>query len=131
MIEDTYLNVCKRCAKLGSVLEEPVQIPQKKNLDTYITNIQEINPDFKGIIKSARDAKKMTRKELAQAIGQKESVIARIEKGIRPTQQVVKKLEKVLDINLTYEEQEHKILVQKTEEITLGDVLEIRVRKKA
>lgn len=131
MIEDTYLNVCKRCAKLGSVLEEPVQIPQKKNLDIRITNIQEIVPNFKDIIKSARDKKKMTRKELAQAIGEKESVIIRAEKGIRPPKHVANKIEKTLGINLAYEEHDQKIFVQKIEEITLGDVLEIRVRKKA
>ncbi len=128
VIEDTYLNVCKRCAKLGSVLEEPVQVVPKKDFEIQVP---EIAPDFKDIIKSARSSRKMTRRELAERIGEKESVIARAEKGIRPPRHVANKLEKTLGISLAYEEHDQKILVQKTEEITLGDVLEIRVRKKA
>ncbi|MBS3053169.1 MAG: TIGR00270 family protein [Candidatus Aenigmarchaeota archaeon] len=128
VIEDTYLNVCKRCAKLGNVLEGPVQVVPKKDFEIHVP---EIAPDFKDMIKSARSSKQITRKELAERIGEKESVIARVEKGIRPPKHVASKLEKTLGIDLAYEEHDQKIFVQKTEEITLGDVLEIRVRKKA
>jgi len=127
-IEGTFLNVCKVCAKLGEVLKGETPQVQKKEPKIEIL---EIMPDFADKIRSAREDKKLTRKELAEKLREKEKVIARIEKGMRPTRQIAEKLEKVLGISLFYEEKTQKLQPVKTEAMTIGDIVEIRMKKKA
>ena len=91
---------------------------------------QSINPDFATIIKKAREAKKLTREQLANRINEKSSVIERVEKGMKPDEKFRRKLENALNIDMGYEEENVKITLKKAEDYTLGDAAQIRVRKK-
>ena len=91
---------------------------------------QAINPDFAAIIKEARETRKLTREQLAKRINEKVSVIERVEKGMRPDERLRKKLENALNIDMSYEEEKVRLAPQKSEEYTLGDAAQIRVRKK-
>ena len=94
-VEDAVLKVCKNCSPLGEVLQEaatviPKTVPRLEPV--------EIAPDFQNLVKTGMKEKKLSRKELAEKIKEKETVIERIERGMRPTKTVAEKLEKALDI---------------------------------
>lgn len=128
-IENALLSVCRKCAGLGKVLKDEAAPPARRQEPKIA--ITELIPDFPAAIRASREAQKITRKGLAQKIREKESVVARIENGMRPTEQLIGKLEKALGIALSYEEKEQKLPKVRTEELTVGDILEIRMRKRA
>ena len=124
------LNVCSSCVNFGtevkiqSAVQTRITRPQRE-----ITE-QAINPDFAAIIKKAREAKSLTRKQFANRINEKTSVIERVEKGMRPDARLRKKLESALDVYLGYQEESVQLKPQKSEEYTLGDAVQIRIRKR-
>lgn len=129
-VEGTVVSVCEDCAKMGERVFEskPVQMRERPKLTIEQTIIY---PDFANIVKQAREVKNLKREELAKYISEKISVIERIEKGNRPTDNTAKKLEKALDIQLLgYEEREYRQTTGKSEPLTLGDVVKIKQRKK-
>ena len=99
----------------------------------------EVVEDYPRRIREARERLGFTRELLARLVGEKESVIRRIEEGtLEPTVELARKLEKVLkikllvpasevveDLELEYESERPEL-----EELTLGDIVEIRERKK-
>lgn len=132
VIEGSHVYVCNNCSKHGEVVEEVKPIQRLTTVKQTITISEpQINPNFAYIIKDAREKTKMTRKELAKKIKEKESVIERIERGNTPEERVAIKLEKTLAIKiLGFEEQKVKLHQTRAQEITLGDVVEVRLKKK-
>ena len=128
MIEEALLNVCSACAKLGSEVKQEAPKPVKR---TYPLEELSIDPSFAVIIKAKREATGLSRGQLAQQIKERSSVIERIERGMRPTSDVAKKLEHALKIKiLGYEAAAAKLPKIKDIGITLGDIAEVRVRKR-
>ncbi|HDJ83577.1 MAG TPA: TIGR00270 family protein [Desulfurococcaceae archaeon] len=102
-----------------------------KLLETY-----EVVPDFAERIRRARNRLGWSTKILAEKVGEPESVIKRIEDGrLTPTIDMALRLEKVLRIKLLqpivedYEDLS-KYLGKPSSELTLGDIVNIRVREK-
>ncbi len=127
-IEDTVLNVCKKCSCLGTKIEER-ELVKTQQTQAKI-EISELVPDFPAKIKEAREKAGFSRTDLAQKIGVSASLVTRIEKGMRPTDKVVKKLEKELKITLFYKETITSIKTERVPEVTLGDVVQLRLKKK-
>ncbi len=129
IIEEALLNVCGKCLQLGKEInEETLTKPLKP-----VYPIQELtlDPSFAIIIKSKREALGFSRDQLASLIKEKSSVIERIEHGMRPTKDVAKKLEHALKVKiLGYKINEGKLQKTKETSITLGDVAELKVRKR-
>ncbi len=128
-IEGAMLNVCSSCVSFGT----EVKIEEKRTIPTVKTKeIPEdtINPEFARIIKQAREAKRLSREQLASRINEKVSVIERIERDMKPDERLRRKVENALDIDLSYEEEPVKMQSKITEDYTLGDAVQIRVRKK-
>ena len=127
-IEGAILNVCPTCLRFGSevrISSERKIIPKQKDI------IEDaINPDFSVIIKERRESLRLTREQLAKRINEKVSVIERVEHGMKPNTKLRKKLESALKIDLSYEEEKVRLAPQKSEEYTLGDAAQIRMRKK-
>lgn len=110
-----------------------MKIEEKRTVPTLKTKeIPEdtINPDFATLIRQAREAKRLSREQLASIINEKVSVIERIERGMKPDERLRRKVENALDIDLSYEEEPVKMQSKTTEDYTLGDAAQIRVRKK-
>ena|SRR3989338_4721291 len=129
-IESAVVDVCERCSRLGRVIVEkaepaPARIAVEKPPAELV-----LDPDFPKLIKEAREKKNLTRQQLAEKIKEKEAVLERIENGMRPTESIAKKLEKEIGVNLGYVEAVPKISPLKTKELTVGDVVEVRVRKR-
>ena len=101
-LRGTRMMVCSKCNKYG------VDVPQ-----TYLPNVKktvafegdedsfEFAENYSKLIQKARQQKGLKRKELAMKINESESYISKVEAGkIKPTEKVVKKLEKFLGIKI-------------------------------
>ncbi len=103
----------------------------KRMLESY-----EVVPDYASRIRSARQRLGWTTRILAEKVGEPESVIKRIEDGrLMPTIDMAMRLEKVLKIKLLQPvvedvEELSKYTGRVDTELTLGDIANIRVRKK-
>jgi len=129
-VEGTVVSVCEDCSGMGHRVHESKPVPMREKPKLSIDQTI-INPDFANIVKNARESKNLKREDLAKQINEKVSVIERIERSSRPTDSTAKKLEKALGIHLLgYEEAEYKEMKTGSEDITLGDVVKIKQRKK-
>ena len=97
-VEGTFLEVCPNCLKLGRP-EIPAAVPTAAR-SPRDPSASEINPDFAKIVKAARAREGLNITQLADKIREKASVVERVEKGMRPTDMLARKLEKALKIKL-------------------------------
>lgn len=126
-IEGAILTVCENCVKFGNEIKPP----EVRRVKKYIPKIEEpkeiLKPNFNKIIRSSREKMKLKQEDLAKKINEKLSLIKRIEEGWEPPTNLIRKLEKFFNIELT-EKPEEKTLERKTDKkkLTIGDVIEIR-----
>jgi putative transcription factor len=126
-IEDVILSVCNNCAQLGRRAEVKYDLPDKAKIRIDETQVK---PEFASLIRNARNASGLTIEALGEKIGEKASILERIEKGMRPTNEVAKKLEKALKIKLLGQEDvEYEIGRSSKFEPSLGDVAMIKRKK--
>ncbi len=146
-IEGARLVVCESCARRYKNAEpmfvnkkkarkRPKQQPKKKTVEKTF----EIVPDYAKIIKEAREKRGMKLEDLAKAIAEAESEMHKIERGeLVPELKVAEKLEKFLGIKLIREiteeelEKESEVAEKykpKDVELTLGDIVVIKKKKK-
>ena len=96
-----------------------------------------LKEDFGNIIQQTRERLGLTRKEVSESLFIRENLLARIESGkIRPNDDLIKKLEKTLEISLIdlSDSQDSTQFSQKTpsnqtKTLTLGDFAHIRKKK--
>ena len=137
--------VCPKCAKLGTVIKKPPGArvpgakptvksgkPQKKRPRDVLDFMEgDIVDDFNVEIREARMAKGWTQKDLAHEIKEKENLIKKIETGFIPEDQVLKKIEKVLEIKLIESIDDHlKTSGSSAMTTTLGEVIRIKKQGK-
>ncbi|MDI6721200.1 MAG: multiprotein-bridging factor 1 family protein [Candidatus Aenigmarchaeota archaeon] len=130
-VEGTLLKVCEKCARLGNVVDEPLFLPPKRKAEqTFKESI--IDPDFANKIKKARKNIGLTIEELSKKISVGIGVVERIERGMRPTDEVARKLEKVLRIKLLdfSLSAEQKTNVPGENQMTVGDIADLKIKKK-
>lgn len=102
---------------------KPRQAPPK---DIYKSMEKELVSNWNHLIETARKKKGLTREELGFRIGERTVTIAKIENGdLRPSDQMIKKLEKELGISLLEEVKEMKPTMQTPAQtkFTLGDFI--------
>ncbi len=146
-MDGVLLNVCSTCAKRYSkyiVREVPRSTTSYTKVRTWPTRRRtvprleeleyEIVEDYNIRIRKARESLGLTRELLAQELGEKESVIRRIEEGkLVPTLDMARRLERILKIKLlepvgesTYSYSEAP---SRRFSLTLGDIVIIRDRR--
>jgi putative transcription factor len=135
-IEGSQLMVCPQCSRYGSVVK-----PKNVTRSQQVAKRKELSMGFEGIvlvgnynvlIRQARENMGLTQADLAKLIGEKESVVRRLESGrMAPTLELARKIEKVLKIKL-YDEirQEQEPPKPQGFQLTLGDVAMIKERSK-
>lgn len=133
------MTVCSQCARFGD--EEwtptPPKPPQKgRGSAGDLSKIEDITlvEDYGMRIKEARERMNMTVEELARRIGEKESVIKKLEKEeLVPNEALVQKLRRTLKVELLVpEERGFKISSSKpVEGRRLGDLLKLKEEKEA
>ncbi len=144
-IDHVKVIVCKSCAnkyKDAQPLRKstPRSLPIKQRIFTpTVRPPRELRytvvDDYAQLIREAREMLGLTREVLARMVGEKESVIKKIEDGrLIPSIDLARKLERVLKINLVIEETTEEELYtyetpHHTYELTLGDIVEIKKPK--
>ena len=121
-VDGVRMMLCPGCMKHGHVVQiktEPSAASQKpmlerikrpKEKDVYVNMDKELVSDWNIIIKKAREKKGLSREDLGFRIGERTVTISKIENGdLRPSDKMVKKLEKELDINLIEEVSSAKV----------------------
>ncbi len=113
-IEGVKMMLCPDCMRHGKGIEitgkTPIQKPilerikRPKMKDVYKEMDKELVNDWNTRIKNAREKKGLSREELGFKIGERTVTISKIENGdLRPSDKVIEKLEKELDIILIEE----------------------------
>lgn len=103
-------------AKVKSYISRKVRKAPSK--DIYDGMEKELISNWNDVIKEARKKKGLSREDLGFKIGERTVTISKIENGdLRPTDKIIKKLEKELDI----------ILMEKVNKITTGGQIQSRM----
>ena len=130
LIEGTLLSVCKDCSKFGNAIETTKKVEIKRKIK-IMEETELISKNYPSIIKNARERLNFKQKELAEKIGEKESVIHQLESGqLDPSMILAKKLENFFKIKLIekYEEPSKKIDFSDAN-LTIGDLLKVKKRR--
>jgi len=148
MVDGTALEVCNECARFGedAVREMPVDdlpatgpaavatppprtppVHHGKRKDALSAGETELAEDYNKRIIQGRRRKDLAEEELAKRLNEKKAVISRLETGeMRPSDNLIKKLEKVLEIKLM-ERVEFQLEQSKRQVgsggVTLGDLI--------
>mgnify|MGYP001561409352 CR=1 len=135
IIEGTVMEVCSKCSGFGDIIkvDTPAITVSHQPRKIQVEEVNEyINDNYPALIKEAREKHSLKQSELAEKIGEKESVIHKLESGhMRPPITMAVKLQKLLSIHLIehYEEPETKSLNINDPELTIGDLVKLRKRK--
>ena len=134
VIEGAKLIVCRRCAKYGEASWEPEARPRRPKVHarrlkprSFLDEVERyrVIEGYGRVVKEARERMGLTPKELAERLGEKESVVKRIEREeLVPDMVLVGKLRTVLKVELLAPSEETSPPVQpKLKRPTLGELL--------
>ena len=126
-VEGSVLSVCNNCSQFGDLVDVRAEVRDRRRitLDT-----KTINPNFAKIIRTTRISSVLSVEQLAEKMGEKASVVERVEKGMRPTDELAKKLEKALSVKLFGAEEAEFDSKKKDTSQSLGDIAVIKHKKK-
>jgi putative transcription factor len=131
-IEGVVLRACEECSKGGKILNI-ITKNNKPKIERQMPNYQEeeyeLIEDYGKVIEEARKKIGISLEELAKRIGEKESLIRKIEREeIKPSDKIINKLEKFLKVKLRekidYKPKENK--KQLEEKLRIADVVKIK-----
>ena len=116
MVEGAAVNACPSCEKYASsgavkTKEGDVMLPsvadrlgsrqRRMRQKDVLSSEKELAHDYPQRVRRGRQKSGMNQEELAKALNEKKSVIIKVEKGdIRPSDKLITKLERALDITL-------------------------------
>ncbi len=137
-IDGAMLRVCDRCAKFGTEVKAPARpvkaqggvprpIVKRKERDIYDEIQTDLADDFPKRIQRARNAMGLNQEELGKKIGERKSVIQKLEHGdMIPTNKLIGKLERFLNIKLRVpRREEHKRAPAERRPVTIGDLIDL------
>ncbi|MFQ6080065.1 MAG: multiprotein bridging factor aMBF1 [Candidatus Bathyarchaeia archaeon] len=145
VIEGAKLLVCGECVKLGSIYWEtrapqrrrrlvkpPPKISKRKPPPT-ITEALELVDDFGSRVRRGREKLGLTHEDLGRRIGEKVSVLRKIERGrMVPDHRLANKLEHALQVKLLVPVSEPKVPsvgLLPPREVTLGERVHLKRKK--
>lgn len=150
MVEGAAVHTCPKCEKFASspavkTKDGVVLLPdvaerldsrekRRKERDIYgESGEKELVMDYPERIRTGRQRKAMNQEDLAKLINEKKSVIVKVESGeMTPTDQLVLKLEKALNISLReiIEDAAEVKISNNPGGLTLGDFIKVKEKKK-
>ncbi|TRO61952.1 TIGR00270 family protein [Candidatus Bathyarchaeota archaeon] len=126
-IDGLVFAACEDCTKFGNVLAERILVKEVKPVEE---SKEDIVPDYARRIRDAREKRGLSMEELANALMEKKTALAKVESGkMLPNEKLVKKLEKFLGISIrgvvdgvaTKSQTKHP-------DVTLGDLAVVKKR---
>lgn len=146
IIEGARMLVCEECAKLGSIswkaqppssptrklAKPPSKIYIKKQPAPTLTESLELVDGFSSRIRQAREKLGLTHEDLGRKIGEKVSLLRKIETGkMTPNHKLAEKLEHTLKIKLLIPPVEPKAppSLPPPHEVTLGEIASLKKAK--
>ncbi len=134
-LEGAEMLVCENCKKYGELISEvsepkPVKKVVKK---PKVEKEEVVVENYAEIIRGIREKLGLTQADFAKKLGERESLMRKIEDGkLIPTIQLAKKIEREFGVHLVEEidATEYSVKSPEKEEVTLGDVVDLKVRKK-
>ena len=139
VVEGSSMTLCASCAKYGKITarisqpgkEQKAGITSARRENTR-EDAREIAANYGQIIKRKREELGLNMKDFAMKIAEKESTLHKIETGEIPIPiERALKLEKQLGIKLVGKAEEEAVVQKsKNSEMTLGDFVKIKPRKK-
>jgi len=138
--------VCEECVKLGSIYWEtrpqartkrvarppPLKVSTRKPTPT-ITEDLELVEDFSSRVRKARENMGLSHEDLGRKIGEKVSVLQKIETGkMTPDHKLADKLQHALKVRLLVPPSEPKppsMGLTPPHEVTLGEIVHLKKRK--
>jgi len=151
IIEGAKMSTCGECAKLGSTYWEPQSkslkqpaekktktiarsVPIKREISVKVPEDLEIEDGFGLHVRRAREKLSLSYEELGRKIGEKVSVIKKIESGkMIPDQKLATKLEHALRIKLFVSRAEPETVFPSSPprtSVTLGEVVHLKSEKR-
>ena len=97
----------------------------RKGKDIMVRRSKELRSDFASAIRNARDQKGWDQKELAKRMAERVNIIQHTEGGKRPTDAVISKFERILEIKLMIErtaEEESVVRQSSNRPMTMEDL---------
>lgn len=136
-VERSVLLVCQDCSKFGTRVDRAtakklesaapkpgprkviIKKPKKEKFEEFV-----LVKNYGELIRRGRESAGLSREELAKRLGEKESVLRRIESGeMYPTADLTNRLERLLKINLRAPvESVEGVHLPAASNVTLGDV---------
>ncbi|MCW4015698.1 MAG: multiprotein bridging factor aMBF1 [Candidatus Bathyarchaeota archaeon] len=150
VIEGANLNVCDKCAKLGSghwepkpqprrrakpsMVRQPVQPFTKRKQTATVPETLELVENLGQLVRQARESLGMSHDDLGKKTRERVSVLRKIESGkMVPDLVLAEKLEHTLKIKLRVPPSEPKAQFNassKPHGTTLGDLIQFKVKKR-
>jgi putative transcription factor len=133
VIEGARMMVCHECARFGREWRPPPPRPRRRRRVDLLEAVERLQPieGYGELIRRARERLNLTQEELGMRLGEKASVIRKLERGeLVPDRRLAEKLRRVLRIEVLAPEAPTPTVVGlvKPSEVTIGDL--IKVRKK-
>ncbi len=137
-ISQTTLECCNRCIdSMGLTVERHVPTTARSNLisnqvtgrgisgvDIMTKDSEELSDDFHTRIRTSRESKGWSQGDLARRINERANVIQKAENGIRPTDTVIRKIEKMLNLKLfvvPMPKNTRMVISERSNEMTISD----------
>jgi putative transcription factor len=133
LVEGAKLSVCRDCSTTGKLIRGPQPKPRSEEGASFARQEMEVAEGYGRMISEARKSMGLPLEVLAERINEKHSFLERVEhERTLPDGKLCKKLEKELGIKLLQEASEGAPVASSSPKggITLGDILEIEMRKK-
>lgn len=136
-IEGVILSVCKNCASMGRIVggaRPAAPIARKKAIPAQMKidvdePVPEIIEDAAAQIKAARERLGLSFEELGKRVGERVSVLQKVESGHLPLNiDLAKRLEKALRVKLVemVDQKSGSSTVTSSEGLTIGDIIKMK-----
>ncbi len=137
-VSHTTVECCNRCIdSMGLNVERQVPTAVPSNLpsdqvtgrgvpgvDIMTKGSEELSDDFHSRIRTSRESKGWSQSDLARRINERTNVIQKAENGIRPTDTVIRKIEKMLNLKLyvvSMPKNTRMVISERSKEMTISD----------
>ena len=131
IVEGSALLVCKPCSRFGTIVERPVLPSVGVQRQRREEETKEYVVEHCGVlVKRAREQKGILQDDLGRAVGEKASVIHKIENGhLRPNTELARKLERFLGFHRIeargVDDLQPKVKFS-DQKLTIGDILKLK-----